>query len=92
MALKDVLLSTLLQPSGDWLTLPELARLLKTRESHLRGLVAAGQIPYSKLGRLIRFHRPTIEQWLLERREVVRHDPGGANEFKEPTVEGERST
>jgi excisionase family DNA binding protein len=54
------------EPTGTWLNADELAQLLKTRIGHIHNLVAAGNIPYVKLGWLVRFHRPTIENWLSE--------------------------
>jgi len=54
------------ESSSDWLTVGEIARRLNTRESHIRALVAQDRIPFSKLGRYIRFHAPTIDRWLLD--------------------------
>lgn len=49
----------------EWMTIEEAADYLRTKVSHLRDLVYRNEIPYSKLGRLIRFHRPTVDDWML---------------------------
>lgn len=48
-----------------WMTVEEVAQHLKATERQVRDLVYRRKIPYSKLGRLLRFHRPTIDDWML---------------------------
>ena len=50
-------------PLGHWLTLNELCAWLNITERHARKLVARGAIPYRKVGRLLRFAPPEIEEW-----------------------------
>jgi len=50
--------------SADWLTVQALADLLHVRVGHLRALVARQAIPFGKIGRLVRFHWPTVERWV----------------------------
>lgn len=55
------------ESSGDrheWLTTLELAERLDVRVAHLRSLVASRRIPFAKVGRLVRFHWPSVEAWL----------------------------
>ena len=52
---------------SDWMDLKETAAYLRTKESHVRDLVFRKEIPFSKLGRLLRFHKPTIDRWLLSK-------------------------
>lgn len=48
----------------EWLSTRDLAGRLDVRVAHLRALVSRGVIPFAKVGRLVRFHWPTIEEWL----------------------------
>lgn len=45
-------------------TIKELCSILKVKESWLRRQIYYKKIPYFKLGRLIRFHKKEINQWL----------------------------
>lgn len=49
-----------------WLSIDQLARLLDVRVDHLRALVSRGEIPVGRVGRLVRFHWPTVERWVRE--------------------------
>lgn len=51
--------------SREWLTVGQLAHHLALRESHIRALVRRGELPVVRVGRLLRFHWPTIEKCLL---------------------------
>lgn len=53
------------QIDTEWMTLEEAAAYLRTKQSHLRDLVYKREIPFSKLGKLLRFHRPTLDDWML---------------------------
>lgn len=46
------------------LTVAEVAELIGVSTAFVYRLVARGEIPHKKVGRLIIFHRPTIETWL----------------------------
>ena len=57
------------------LTLGELCEWLNITERHARKLVERGAIPYRKVGHLLRFPEPEIEQWSRPRpRHVVTDD------------------
>ncbi len=46
---------------------PEMARMLKCSERHIRNMTDAKQIPgIIRLGRLVRFHRGIVNDWLNE--------------------------
>ena len=47
-----------------FLTISELSIYLNLKESHLRRLIFLNEIPYFKIGRLIRFKRSEIDAWL----------------------------
>ncbi len=49
----------------EWMTIEEAAAYLRTSVRHLRDLVYRREIPFSKLGKLLRFHRETINKWML---------------------------
>lgn len=51
---------------ADWLTIHNLADRLQVRVGHLRALVARRAIPFGKVGRLVRFHWPTVQRWVAE--------------------------
>lgn len=51
----------------NWLAIDELAELLDVRVDHLRALVSRGEIPVGRVGRLVRFHWPTVQRWVTER-------------------------
>jgi excisionase family DNA binding protein len=48
------------------LTVPETAKLLRISRNLAYELVARGQIPAIRLGRVIRVPRSTLEHWLTE--------------------------
>lgn len=52
----------------DWMNLSEVALYLKCKERHIRDLVYRREIPHSKVGRLLRFHRREVDRWLLKTR------------------------
>ncbi len=41
----------------------DVARELKCSPRHIRRLVAEGSIPFSKVGRLLRFHPTRVREW-----------------------------
>ena len=50
-----------------FLTISELSSYLNLKESHIRRLVFYNDIPYFKIGRLIRFKLSEIDAWLEEK-------------------------
>lgn len=57
------------QIQSEWMNIEEAAEYLKTKNTHIRDLVYKREIPYSKLGGLLRFHRTTLDRWLLKEEE-----------------------
>jgi len=51
-------------PDGTWLTLTDLVDMLQITERHVRRLVAEKKIPYTKVGRPLRFNLARILEWL----------------------------
>jgi len=49
---------------GEVLTIEELSAYLKIPKSTLYKLVREGKIPSQKIGRHLRFHRESIDEWL----------------------------
>lgn len=45
---------------------PEVAEYLGLAESTVRNKVQAGEIPYKKVGRSVRFRRAEIDAWIEE--------------------------
>jgi excisionase family DNA binding protein len=63
----DTLTATAPEPSAApaTYTVPDLARLTQTSERHIWRLVDLDAIPGKlRLGRLVRFHKPTVDAWL----------------------------
>lgn len=63
------------------LTIKELARYLKTSSSTIRRLIKEGNLPYFKVGGIIKFNKTTIDNWVkeqefksLHKKEVVQND------------------
>ena len=52
--------------SSRLLTVPQLAKRLKTSRDHLYKLVQFNRIPYLRINALIRFQAHEIEKWLAE--------------------------
>lgn len=50
------------------LNINELSNLLNVKESWVRSAVFRKKIPYIKVGRLIRFDKNVIEEWILSRK------------------------
>jgi excisionase family DNA binding protein len=51
-------------PDATWLTLVDVAAMLQITERHVRRLVAEKKIPYTKVGRPLRFNLARILEWL----------------------------
>jgi excisionase family DNA binding protein len=54
------------EPSGDVLTIDELAVYLKIPKSTLYKLVREGAVPCQKVGKHWRFHKDAIDTWLKQ--------------------------
>lgn len=59
------------------LTIEELAAYLKVSKSMLYQMAQKGAIPASKVGKHWRFHKGTIEEWLLRNPERMPSTPSG---------------
>lgn len=57
-----------LQVDG-WMTSDQVCEWLQLRRDYLYDLVAHDRIPYVKLGRLLRFKRAELEEWIEGHRE-----------------------
>ena len=60
----------------DFLTINDLSTLLNLKQSLLYSLAKAGKIPCYRFGKLIRFKRTDIEEWIKDQRQ----DPSVVNE------------
>lgn len=49
---------------NELITVPELALLLKVEVRFVRRLVAERRIPYTKVGKYVRFHRCDVEAFI----------------------------
>lgn len=49
---------------SEWMTSVEAAQFLRISPAQLRNLASNGRIPYSKLGRLNRYHRGELQDLL----------------------------
>jgi len=63
---------------SDVLDADEASAWLKIPKSTLYKLCTEGEIPSAKVGRHWRFHRKTLEKWLLQRTAHKDLDEGGA--------------
>ena len=52
--------------ASEWLTLEELSEYLKVKASTIYSLAQKGKLPGSKVGRMWRFSRERIDNWLIE--------------------------
>ena len=53
------------------LTIEELTAYLNTKKSHVRSLVFRGEIPHLKIGRLLRFNKEEIDEWLTKNKGTI---------------------
>ncbi|MCT4642487.1 MAG: helix-turn-helix domain-containing protein [Bacteriovoracaceae bacterium] len=53
--------------SQSLLKIQQICSLLNIQESHLRSLIFRSEIPFIKIGRLIRFDPDKIKKWLEEK-------------------------
>ena len=52
------------EKANEYLSFQQVVKLLNVKESMLRGLVFRKEIPYVKIGRLLRFNKEDIMGWL----------------------------
>lgn len=62
----------------EFLTVEEVARKLAVKETMIRALIFRNEIPYLKIGKLIRFENEKLNQWIKkqtqgESDETVKH-------------------
>jgi excisionase family DNA binding protein len=64
----------------EWVSVDRLAALLDVRVDHLRSLVQRREIPFGRVGKLVRFHWPTIQQWVARAAELtlIKNQSSGA--------------
>ena len=55
---------------NEWLTLAEVQRVLDLGRTKTYELVAAGEIPAVKIGRVLRVNREELDRWLETKRVV----------------------
>jgi excisionase family DNA binding protein len=56
------------EKENELLNINELASLLNVKISKARSMVFKNEIPYIKIGRLVRFNKTEIENWLNQLR------------------------
>ena len=54
------------EPESDWLTFSEAAKLLKVKRTKMYAMLRSGALRASKIGKLWRIARPSIEKCLME--------------------------
>ena len=52
----------------DFLKIDELCKILKVKKSYIYNLTFSKQIPFYKIGNLLRFKHSEIEKWLSQRK------------------------
>ena len=52
---------------SDVMTYEEAANFLRVSQSTLRAWVSRGEVPYARVGRLVRFHRSSLNTWLAKK-------------------------
>ena len=60
-----------MQTDGSLLTIDEAAKLLRVKRSTLYSWVHRRQIPFQKVGSLLRFRKDDLEAWLESQRRIV---------------------
>ncbi len=61
---------------AEFLTVREVARLLRVRESTIYTWAGTGALPSVRVGRLLRFQPDEIQTWIVERSSSTGdHDP-----------------
>ena len=60
------------KPKGDYMTIPQLAKYLQISKAIIHSWIYQRKIPYSKIGRMVRFKREEIVRWSKERKVKAR--------------------
>lgn len=55
------------KPLPEVMTVPQVADYLQCSEWTVRNLYNAGRLKGARVGRLVRFRRQTVDQWLAQR-------------------------
>lgn len=55
----------------EWLTREEVCQLLQIGPTKLWQLTSSGELPVSRIGRLVRIHRDDVEMLMRKNRECV---------------------
>ncbi len=63
-------------PSRQYLNVAATAEYLGTTERHVRELVYKRNVPYHKVGRLLRFDLDDLDAWMLANRYPARRSVG----------------
>lgn len=66
--------------ASEWLTLEELSKYLKIKASLIYSLAQKGKLPGSKVGRMWRFSRERIDNWLIEQDKTKTNQPNKEGE------------
>lgn len=53
-----------------YLTFQDVCELLNISSHHLRSLIFKKKIPYTKIGRLVRFERNDLTTWLQSKKQI----------------------
>lgn len=69
-------------PYDDVMNADEASTWLKIPKSTLYKLCCDGELPAAKVGRHWRFHRNTLEKWLMDRTQRLQ-TPAGDHNFEE---------
>lgn len=54
-----------------YLTIDELCHILRVKKHYVYALTSQGLIPYTKVGRFLRFSQSEIQDWLNQRSHTV---------------------
>lgn len=57
-----------------WFTVNELSKYLNLKEKTLYYLVGQKNIPHYRIGKIIRFQKDEIDQWISTKRALTRKD------------------
>src|SRR4051812_18245944 len=69
------------------LTVEELAKYLKIKPDTIYKKVRKGELPAIKLGKLVRFPKELIDQWIIEQAMKTMNDMKAARQLVEHSIE-----
>lgn len=64
------------------MTLDEAAKYLRVAQSTIYGWTSSKRIPYRKAGRLLRFSKEALDEWMFDLGKPVSKGSGGAGTHK----------